>query len=247
MAGDGQPELRRSTRKRKEISYKDLEGAAKDNITDASVVEPPSKPPSKKHSIKSVTTKEDYEPSSPSPEPERRSNPASLGNKEGRLTSIVGTDESLRDVLLKRLENWKNVLIKVPEELLDYTIGWGVCVGTWNGKGGDRQKFEIIQLLSPLGFILMFRDEAFKPSQKLMQLTIGPKASPKTLELRPCDVLRLCIFFKDLSDFSKLFPETKGTYYQCRSTDMGSRFSPSTSYPRLSSNSIYSYIRPSQL
>jgi hypothetical protein len=151
MARDGQSELRRSTRKRKEISYKDLENAAEDNITDASVVvEPPSEPPNKKPSSKSAATKEDYEPSSPSPKPERRSNLASLGSKEGRLTSIVGTDESLRDVLLERLENWKNVLTKVPEELLDYTIGWGVCVGTWNGKGGDRQTFEIIQLLSPL-------------------------------------------------------------------------------------------------
>jgi hypothetical protein len=137
--------LRRSTRKRKEISYKGLATpAAEENnspepeFIDEDDDEPAFKPINKKQSLRDASTSV-----APSQKADKRSVNA-YTTREGRLMSMGGTDESIRDIVLQRLEKWRDVLRNVPEELLDYTIGWGIYTGDWNGKGGNRQKLELL-------------------------------------------------------------------------------------------------------
>ena len=148
MAGeDAGPSLRRSSRKRKVISYKDLGAPSEDNDTpepefieeeeEEEDDEPTFKPINKKRSLRNIST-----PEVPTTKVDKRSTNG-YTTREGRLNSIGGTDESIRDSILQQLAKWRDVLGKVPEELLDYTIGWGICTGDWNGKGGSRQKIEI--------------------------------------------------------------------------------------------------------
>ena len=137
--------LRRSSRKRKKISYKDLNSpAAEDsNSPEPEFIddddEPAFKPINKKHSLRNASTSE-----VPSPKLDNKRSAIAYTTREGRLNSMGGTDESIRDIVLQRLEKWRDVLRKVPEELIDYTIGWGICTGDWNGKGGSRQKPELL-------------------------------------------------------------------------------------------------------
>jgi hypothetical protein len=141
--------LRRSTRKRKEISYKDLiSPAAEDNtspepdfIDENDDDEPTFKPINKKQSLRNTTTSE-----IPSTKVDNKRSANAHTTKEGRLHSMGGTDESIRIIVQQRLEKWRDVLRKVHEELFDYTIGWGICTGDWNGEGGTRQKMEILDL-----------------------------------------------------------------------------------------------------
>ena len=141
--------LRRSSRKRKEISYKDLiSPAAEDNsspepesIDENDDDEPAFKPINKKKSLRNTSTSE-----IPSPRVDNKRSANAYTTKEGRLHSMGGTDESIRITIQQRLEKWRDVLRKVPEELFDYTIGWGICTGDWDGKGGSRQKMETLDL-----------------------------------------------------------------------------------------------------
>ena len=75
--------------------------------------------------------------------------PMSKISKEGRFTFLAGNDEDLREILETRRKNWKDTLTEIPQELLDYTIGWGTCSGDWEGKGGQRQKVEIVDPYNP--------------------------------------------------------------------------------------------------
>jgi hypothetical protein len=43
------------------------------------------------------------------------------------------------------MDKWKNILSEVPEELLNYSIGWGSCAGEWGDKGGERQKLKRLE------------------------------------------------------------------------------------------------------
>lgn len=172
--GDGGSNVRRSGRKRKEISYAglsgDTEGAA-DEI-------PPAASPASSHSP-SESVSSSPEPSTPStvyisdspPRASRRGvrprkdmsatvedshestgiNFSSkkradqyLSTKDGRLTSIAGTSTAVRKALKERLDNWKDVISGVPEELVDFSIGWGVCTGDWQGEGGSGQRFTVL-------------------------------------------------------------------------------------------------------
>lgn len=197
MRGGGEEHaVRRSTRKRKHISYKGLGNDAEDSSPDPPFIdEPPSQPPNKKRLPPTSATREDSEP--PSSLISKRSNKFSLASREGRLTTIAGTDKTIRDNILRNLENWKDVLTQVPEELLDYTVGWVICTGDWNGKGGERQKSEIIQSLSLSDYLAKIRIAAFKPVQEVTRLAVGPKSSPQTSDLRPYDVLRICMLSID--------------------------------------------------
>jgi hypothetical protein len=145
MTGEEGHSLRRSSRKRKEISYKDLNSpTVEDNnspepeFIDEDDDEPAFKPINKKQSLRNASTSVVL-----SPKVDKRSVNA-YTTREGRLNSMGGTDESIRNIILHRLEKWRDVLRKVPEELLDYTIGWGICTGDWNGKCGSRQKIELL-------------------------------------------------------------------------------------------------------
>jgi hypothetical protein len=152
-------EPRRSSRKRKPISYKDLgDSPSKDSS--------PGTPPF----IANDSEPDDQDPDSPDFEdadddsvsakrPKRAaaqrapagtadasaSVPMSKVSKEGRFAFLAANDEDLRQVLETRFRNWKNVLTEIPQELLDYTIGWGTCSAGWDGKGGQRQEAEILE------------------------------------------------------------------------------------------------------
>lgn len=139
--------LRRSSRKRKEISYKDLTmpTAEDSNSPEPEFIDedddgPAFKPIDKKESLRNASTS-----IAPSLKVDKR-NTNAFATKEGRLNSMGGTDESIREIVLQRLDNWRDVLRRVPEELLDYSIGWGICTGDWNGKGGSRQKTELLNM-----------------------------------------------------------------------------------------------------
>jgi hypothetical protein len=67
-----------------------------------------------------------------------------LASKEGRLTSIAGTSATSRMAVAQRLETWKEIFEEIPDELVDFTIGWGVYTGDWNGEGGSGQKLTTI-------------------------------------------------------------------------------------------------------
>jgi hypothetical protein len=108
--------LRRSTRQRKVVSTPNDDDSAQ--------------LAKRAHKTSASRTQTEYIPKT-SAEPRSR---------EGRLHGMAGSDESLKEDLFDRLEKWKKVFENVPDELLDYTIGWGVCTGDWDGKGGDRQK-----------------------------------------------------------------------------------------------------------
>jgi hypothetical protein len=59
---------------------------------------------------------------------------------------MAGSDDSAREIYIRRLEKWKDVLAEIPEELLDETAGWGVCEGGWAGEGGKEQLCQSITL-----------------------------------------------------------------------------------------------------
>jgi hypothetical protein len=64
--------------------------------------------------------------------------------KEDRLTAMVGGDPSKRDEYAGKSERWRDVLVNIPEERLDYGSGWGVCEGEWGANGGEDQEIEMI-------------------------------------------------------------------------------------------------------
>ena len=147
-AEEGGRSLRRSSRKRKEISYSNLIApAAEDNnspepeFIDEDNYEPTFKPINKKQSLRNASASE-----VPSPKVDNKRSINAYNTREGRLHSMGGTDESIRNAVLQRLEKWRDVLRRVPEELFDYTIGWGICTGDWNEKCGSRQKTELLDL-----------------------------------------------------------------------------------------------------
>ena len=143
------PGLRRSSRKRKEISYKDLGKTPEDS--DGSEISPIEKPTSeKKRPRKSVVTEEtSYVPPPEKSHTDSKGLNTNTKGREGRLNALAGTDENVRQIVLNRMDKWKGVLANVPEELLDYTIGWGECIGDWKGKGGHRQRSQILHLFLP--------------------------------------------------------------------------------------------------
>jgi hypothetical protein len=67
------------------------------------------------------------------------------------LSSVPAeTDSESQAGLSKRMNKWKHILSEVPEELLNYSIGWGRCTGDWGNKGGERQKAKFLeQKLTP--------------------------------------------------------------------------------------------------
>src|SRR5271170_1500582 len=101
--------LRRSSRKRKEISYKDL--GTEDPILDP----PPSIPtPSKRvskplHAPKPTPSRDASE--SPFPKSDKKNPSVSRSSREGRLQALTGTDEIARQKLRERFDKWKDTLV----------------------------------------------------------------------------------------------------------------------------------------
>ena len=153
--------VRRSGRQRKPISYKDLGGSpSRDSSPDtpafvANASEPDDEPDEDEPDLEA----DDDDDSLHAAKRPRRAAarpavtetsdtvskaPMSKVSKEGRFAFLAGNDEDLREILQARWKNWKDTLTEIPQELLDYTIGWGTCSGDWEGKGGQRQKVEIL-------------------------------------------------------------------------------------------------------
>lgn len=155
-AGGEREGPRRSTRIRKETSHAVLEESPEDpNFPESGESEavedfhPKHRRRPQKTSVRSKTTDEVYKPIV-----SEKSN-APSHSRDSRIISISGTDENVQAAMLDRMRKWKDVLEHIPENLLDYTIGWGVASGDWNGKGGGRQKYDILQKFVSLVLLLI--------------------------------------------------------------------------------------------
>jgi hypothetical protein len=137
---DGGTPLRRSTRQRKDISYKDIEKAAEIPDTPNSRDDEFNQSP---RNLKRGPKPKPFEPTPRRISTDIRANSIYSTSREGRIYSIAGSDESVQLQIFEKMEKWRNVYDEVPDELLDYTVGWGVCTGDWNGNAGDRQKAKI--------------------------------------------------------------------------------------------------------
>jgi hypothetical protein len=149
--GDGKPALRRSTRQRKEISYNSL-----GKLPDSPSPEPTEEPDSE------FVEKPAWRRGRGRPRHDdektyviSKSDTIRHGRIEDRLTAVAGTDADTQATLAKRMDRWKNILSEVPDELLNYSIGWGSCTGEWGDKGGERQKPKLLEpTLMPPGIAL---------------------------------------------------------------------------------------------
>ena len=156
---DGERPLRRSGRRKTEISYKDLEARSSNSATPEAIGEP----------YEADGLDELDEPDEPDaafvdePVPERRGRkrraPDDTDHKPGnkqpgvaargwddRIYALGGTDRAAMAALGERVEKWKEVLTKIPDELVDYTIGWGICEGSWGPEPCEQQKAGFIPL-----------------------------------------------------------------------------------------------------
>jgi hypothetical protein len=224
------PGLRRSSRKRKEISYKDLGNTPNDS--DESETAPTEKQPRNKKPRKSAVTEEtSYIPHPEKSHTDSKSLNTYAKSREGRLNALAGTDESARQIVLSRMDKWKAVLARVPEELLDYTIGWGACIGDWKEKGGDRQSSEILHSSFPSHLFPDSRDVSglFKLLEKPLNLSIGPKSETKVIQLAPYNAIQSCTSLFEITDSSVALRAKERIYYQCGHPSLGSRFPSTTS------------------
>jgi len=153
-------QLRRSGRQRKPISYRDLGNSpSRDSSPDtppfvANDSEPDEEPDEDEPNLEADDDDSVRAAKRPRPAAARApvietsetvgKPPMSKVSKEVRFAFLAGNDEDLREILQARWKNWKDTLTEIPQELLDYTIGWGTCSGDWEGKGGRRQKVEIL-------------------------------------------------------------------------------------------------------
>src|SRR5579859_5474986 len=147
-AEDGETPVRRSSRKRKEISYKDVEGVTSPNSATPETVEV---------EVEELDAAFVDEPV-PEPKPKKKARAAEYGDVDpaskklgigakgwdDRIYALAGTDQDTATAMGERVDKWKDVLGKIPEELLDYTIGWGIATGSWGAGGGERQNVEFI-------------------------------------------------------------------------------------------------------
>jgi hypothetical protein len=157
---DDSPGLRRSSRRRTAISYKDVQGdspAHESSPDTAPFIANASEPEDEE--VESLETPESEEmdvdddddddvapgrPRRAAAQRPRADSAVSKISKDGKFALFAGDDDRVRKQLEMRYKKWKNVLTSIPAELLEYTIGWGVCSGDWEGKGGGRQKVEIL-------------------------------------------------------------------------------------------------------
>lgn len=151
-ADDEETSVRRSSRKRKSVSYKDIEGVrSPDSATSKEPAEEPVEepvedpfvdelPPEPRPKKKAKAVEED------DVDPPSKKLGINAKGWDGRIYALAGTDQDAIAAMGDRAEKWKDVLGRIPEELLDYTIGWGIANGSWGTSGGERQKVELIDL-----------------------------------------------------------------------------------------------------
>ena len=150
------PGVRRSGRQRKPISYKDMHGDSPSHddspepvpvVANGSEAEDEELSTSESEEMDADDDDDDVAPIRPrraaAQRPHADSSITKI-SKEGKFAFLAGDDDRVRDLVATRYKKWKNVLTGIPAELLEYTIGWGLCSGDWKGKGGERQKFEML-------------------------------------------------------------------------------------------------------
>jgi hypothetical protein len=152
----GETSVRRSGRRKKEISYKDLEAKSPNAATPEDPVE-------------EEEEEEEEEPDEDEPfidevVPGRRgrkrrvvddNDPAaeSSGKRSGigargwddRLYALAGTEPAAMASMAEKVEKWKDVVARIPDELVDYTVGWCMGIGNWRPGGDERQKVDFIE------------------------------------------------------------------------------------------------------
>jgi hypothetical protein len=163
MDGDGEetPNVRRSGRLRTYISYRDLARLSETPDSEAGTPESLSSSPStvlddsddstrgnrkgRRRIDDNITVDDDKEFRAVKLHGKSRARSEHfMASKEGRLTSIAGTSAISRMAVAQRLERWKDIFEEIPDDLVDFTIGWGVYTGDWNGEGGSGQKSTVI-------------------------------------------------------------------------------------------------------
>lgn len=138
VADESQSSVRRSGRQRKEVAYSKLGKA--------------SYSPSPERDSEESDTEFDEKPLLRRPRGRPRKDddniyldPPRSKKHESRSTVLSETDSDRQATLFKRMDRWKHFLSEVPDELLNYSIGWGQCTGNWGDEGGERQKVEFLE------------------------------------------------------------------------------------------------------
>jgi len=221
--------LRRSTRVRKQISYRALAGSP-----DPDPKATAEATPQRKRKARDDSDREDsYELQAEDGELERRRTSFFKKSRDAKFYVLSGENDKKKTKFAVQMKAWKNVLTKVPEALCDYTIGWGVCEGHWGANGGQTQVFERAE-----GYVICFlnqvdrrvRDEGMETTLRLL---LGPKKSQKSVELDRYRNVMLCTSNYDGSaDNSILLSQKERQYSQCRSIDTDAGFCPAVTVLR---------------
>jgi hypothetical protein len=155
-AEDGGTTVRRSSRKRKEISYKAIEGASPTSGTPDPVDEPFEEPVEERDDafedepVEAVPLRRGRKrrPADGEHDPSVKKEGIGARTWDDRIYALAGSDQAARAAMVEKADKWRDVLVNIPDELLDYTIGWGVCEGSWDSGVDDRQKVEFIEAKS---------------------------------------------------------------------------------------------------
>lgn len=155
-AEDGGTTVRRSGRKRKEISYQAIEGASPTSATPDSVYESVEEPVEEQddafvdESVEVVPLRRGRKRRPADGEHDSTVKKEGIGARtwDNRIYALAGSDRAVRAVMVEKADKWRDVLVNIPDELLDYTIGWGVCEGSWDSGAVERQKVEFIEAKS---------------------------------------------------------------------------------------------------
>ena len=155
-AEDGGTPVRRSSRKRKEISYKAIEGESATSETRDPVDEPFEEPVEEPDDVfedepvEAVPLRRGRKrrPTDGEHDPSVKKEGIGARTWDDRIYALAGSDQTARAVIVEKADKWRDVLENIPDELLDYTIGWGVCEGSWDSDADERQKAEFIDAKS---------------------------------------------------------------------------------------------------
>lgn len=151
-AEDGGTTVRRSNRKRKEISYQAIEGQSPTSATPEPVEEPVEEQdePFVDETVEAVPLHRGRKkrPADGETDPSVKKEGVGPRTWDNQIYSLAGSDPAARAAMAEKVDKWRDILVNIPDELLDYTIGWGVCEGSWDNGGDERQKVEFIEAKS---------------------------------------------------------------------------------------------------
>lgn len=152
-AEDGGTTVRRSSRKRKEISYQVIEDGESPTSATPQLAEEPAEEPDDAFvddALEAVPLRRGRKrrPVDGDHVPSVKKEGIGAKTWDDRIYALAGSDPAARAAMVEKADNWRDVLVNIPDELLDYTIGWGVCKENWGRGGDEQQKVEFIEAKS---------------------------------------------------------------------------------------------------